>query len=153
MCHLFLFSEWHEFKSNGDFVFEEYATRSKCVEKWPRPTAMSNCHPFQELTKQIKCEVALIGFVIVLIKLNISASGSCSLSNGYRKTCSANVGNNRYDAFRHALWMYLVSDRCSVSQAKALGDAHERGRSLDAPTVMDLYNNNVGRSLYQENSE
>jgi hypothetical protein len=57
------------------------------------------------------------------------------------------LGNG--DAFRHCLWMYLTSEDTGTSFAKEWGDAHETEDSGPAVSKeMDLYNNWVGRMLY-----
>lgn len=59
--------------------------------------------------------------------------------------------NNEADAFRHAYWNYLITQRIGGSEAKKFGDAHERYSENEmGETLMDLYNNNIGRSLAQD---
>lgn len=69
------------------------------------------------------------------------------------------------DAFRHSLWMALLTKQIGPRKAEKLGKAHEKGNYLDfrkgrleegeipdsASTVMDLYNNLVGIQIGCEN--
>jgi hypothetical protein len=56
--------------------------------------------------------------------------------------------NNEADAFRHAFWNYRMSQLMGAGEAKKFGDAHERDSgNAQGETLMDLYNNDVGRSL------
>jgi len=72
--------------------------------------------------------------------------------------------NNRTNAFRHALWNYLIAKKCSrwrrnkrkaIRFAEKITDWHEEF-SPNAPLEkeMDLHNNHIGRKLFiQENEE
>lgn len=57
--------------------------------------------------------------------------------------------NNEADAFRHALWSFLVTRNIGLDAAKQIGDAHERydEGQKQGEQLMDLFNNNVGRRL------
>jgi hypothetical protein len=57
--------------------------------------------------------------------------------------------DNDADAFRHALWSFLVTREMGTEAAKSFGDAHERydERQKQGSQLMDLFNNNVGRRL------
>lgn len=58
--------------------------------------------------------------------------------------------NDEADAFRHAYWSYRMTQYFGAAVAKKIGDAHERsGDNLPGERMMDLYNNDVGRSLAQ----
>ena len=71
------------------------------------------------------------------------------------------------DAFRHALWMARVTRARSGKVARSLGKAHEKGNYKDflkgrfedggladsTASAMDLYNNEVGIRLAEENPE
>ena len=56
--------------------------------------------------------------------------------------------NNEADAFRHAVWNFLMASRIGEEAAKELADAYEvdSGNPL-SETAMDLFNNEVGRRL------
>ena len=72
--------------------------------------------------------------------------------------------NNATNAFRHALWNFLIAKKCSVWRknkrkairwAQKITDWHEEF-SPNAPLEkeMDLHNNHIGRKLFiQENEE
>ena len=56
--------------------------------------------------------------------------------------------NDTADAFRHALWSFLMTRELGPEMAKRFGDAHEISRpNPDDERLMDLYNNHVGRVL------
>jgi hypothetical protein len=58
------------------------------------------------------------------------------------------------DAFRHAFWNILLAKSSSFGEnwAKDFTTAHEGGpENKTAREAMDLYNNEVGRSIYQKN--
>lgn len=71
------------------------------------------------------------------------------------------------DAFRHAYWMALLSQRIKAKKALKLGKAHERGNHISfkrgeyeegAPpdsmgSVMDLYNNCIGSEIGRNNKK
>ncbi|NJW54726.1 hypothetical protein HC175_17585 [Salinimicrobium sp. CDJ15-91] len=66
--------------------------------------------------------------------------------------------DNRTNAFRHALWNYLICKYClniagseekSVSWSKEITDLHERLSPNEALAGrMDLHNNRIGRNLF-----
>lgn len=60
--------------------------------------------------------------------------------------------DNHNDAFRHAYWNALMADEYGTEWAHDYGTAHERipGNS-SAREAMDLYNNEVGRQIADEN--
>lgn len=57
--------------------------------------------------------------------------------------------NTNGDAFRHALWNFLMTTRVSEERAQEWGGAHENGTVNNPPLEkqMDLHNNQVGREL------
>ena len=56
--------------------------------------------------------------------------------------------NNPADAFRHALWGFLMTRELGPEMAKRFGDAHEISKpNPDGERLMDLYNNHMGRVL------
>lgn len=56
--------------------------------------------------------------------------------------------NDNGDAFRHVLWNAYNAHDCGVSYAKKFADAHEKDYPNDAlETKMDLFNNNLGRTI------
>jgi len=88
-----------------------------------------------------------------------------------RKVYGANRGDDESDAFRHAYWSYIMADKFGIDNAKAIGDGHEaypkrnydqivdpkriqNGGEVIYPskdaTLMDLYNNRMGRELFRK---
>ncbi len=67
------------------------------------------------------------------------------------------------DAFRHVYWSYRMAQEAGVEVSKQFGDAHERtalgiyegkrNSNPDGEKLMDLYNNRVGRELFQEHPQ
>ncbi len=66
--------------------------------------------------------------------------------------------DNRTNAFRHALWNYLICTHClsvagspekAMSWSKKITDLHERlSPNEKLAKVMDLHNNRIGRELF-----
>ena len=66
--------------------------------------------------------------------------------------------NNRTNAFRHALWNYLICKYClqvartpekAMDWSKKITDLHERlSPNDDLEKMMDLHNNKIGRELF-----
>ncbi|WP_029034365.1 DUF6973 domain-containing protein [Salinimicrobium terrae] len=66
--------------------------------------------------------------------------------------------NNRTNAFRHALWNYLICKYClqvartpenAMNWSKKITDLHERLSPNDGlEKMMDLHNNKIGRELF-----
>ncbi|MGV0718589.1 EspA/EspE family type VII secretion system effector [Mycolicibacterium sp. XJ662] len=62
-----------------------------------------------------------------------------------------NIGNHR-DAFRHAYWNALMTERFGEEWAREYATAHERKpANTAADEAMDLYNNEIGRSIATAN--
>lgn len=58
------------------------------------------------------------------------------------------------DAFRHAYWNALMTQRYGEEWAREFATAHERNPSSNhIPVGMDLHNNEVGRSIAQANPD
>jgi hypothetical protein len=56
--------------------------------------------------------------------------------------------NDEADAYRHALWSHIMTQSMGADTAKTYTDTYERWRpNPDGERYMDLYNNQVGRSL------
>jgi hypothetical protein len=88
--------------------------------------------------------------------------------NATRKTiriCNSNFGeahhrNTPANAFRHALWNYLICEKCyqvsgSVEKvtdwSKKITDLHERlAPNRELAQRMDLHNNQIGRAMFKE---
>ena len=56
--------------------------------------------------------------------------------------------NGKQDAFRHCFWNCCMAARIGAGQAKEVADIHEEcNPGSAAETVMDLYNNKIGRTV------
>ncbi|MDQ7916625.1 hypothetical protein RBU60_03485 [Mesonia sp. MT50] len=110
-------------------------------------------------------------FKQLLVLAQLSIQHPTSILPTYKATknsmaiCDRRFGNahhkdNETNAFRHALWNFLIAEYCfrgndsvkkSVNWAKRITDLHERlsPNELLAKT-MDLHNNQQGRVLFEE---
>ena len=82
-----------------------------------------------------------------------------NLSKNDKDFYNKNIEAGKYDAFRHVLWMYQLSENIGVEKARRIGNIYERyneyifkvnpnsGYDL-ASMNMDLYNNEVGIYLF-----
>ncbi|MDF0714665.1 hypothetical protein PY092_00770 [Muricauda sp. 334s03] len=71
--------------------------------------------------------------------------------------------NGPANAFRHALWNYMIAKRCfpwnrdeetALAWAKKVTDWHEDSfPNKELPKKMDLHNNEVGRFIFAQNTE
>lgn len=61
------------------------------------------------------------------------------------------LGDNDADAFRHALWNYLMTKMMGEKNAKHFADGHENiPNNPKGSKEMDLFNNAVGRALAKD---
>ena len=60
---------------------------------------------------------------------------------------SSGLHNGNGDAFRHAYWNALMKDSIGGDWAKKWGDAHETAPGPELEKQMDLFNNELGRTL------
>ena len=70
-------------------------------------------------------------------------------------------GDTRSNAFRHALWNYLICEQCfeiagsiekAINWSKRITDLHEDlSPNSKLAKEMDLHNNRIGRDLFAEN--
>lgn len=110
----------------------------------------------------------LVILVKVFLKHPIYLIPTYRATNKTIKTCNQLYGklhheNNRTNAFRHALWNYLICANCvnaaaSLDEAthwsKMITDLHERlSPNEGLAKAMDLHNNKIGRQLFRSNSE
>lgn len=68
--------------------------------------------------------------------------------------------NNRTNAFRHALWNYLIAENClraynskekAINWSRRITDLHEHlSPNSELEKIMDLHNNLIGRLLFEE---
>lgn len=82
-----------------------------------------------------------------------------SLSKKDKDFYNKNIEAGKYDAFRHVLWMYKLSENVGIEKARRIGKIYENynkyvfkqnpnsGYDL-ASMNMDLYNNEVGIYLF-----
>lgn len=88
--------------------------------------------------------------------------------NATRKTiriCDEHFGpdhhkNNSANAFRHALWNYLICEKCykisgavekATNWSKKITDLHEKlAPNRELAKEMDLHNNHIGRQLFEK---
>ena len=71
--------------------------------------------------------------------------------------------HNKANAFRHALWNILIAKKCAkfsknnssvINWTKQITDWHEEfSPNEKLAEAMDLYNNRVGRTLYESNRD
>ena len=105
---------------------------------------------------------ALVNFNTIKKSLEISNTVLLkidSLSKKDKDFYNKNIEAGKYDAFRHVLWMYKLSENIGVEKARRIGNIYERyneyifkvnpnsGYDL-ASMNMDLYNNEVGIYLF-----
>ena len=76
----------------------------------------------------------------------------CSVYSDDSRTCvNVSTADNSLDAYRHAYGSAFTQKYIASLFAKALGDYNERISINDtAAHIMDLYNNSVGRAIYNE---
>lgn len=68
--------------------------------------------------------------------------------------------NNRTNAYRHAMWNFLISEECfrisgslehALGWSKKITDLHEKlSPNKDLSRTMDLHNNKIGRQLFDK---
>lgn len=83
------------------------------------------------------------------------------------KVCNTHFGekhhkNNSTNAFRHALWNFLICEKCykvsnSIEKAslwaEKITSLHELlSPNRELPKIMDLHNNRIGRELFERNA-
>lgn len=71
--------------------------------------------------------------------------------------------NNRENAFRHALWNYLICKKCMkfsnnkekvIGWSKKITDLHEKlFPNFELAEAMDLHNNEIGRRLFKDRNK
>lgn len=91
----------------------------------------SLCRKFKALSRPEKCWVIWHPFIAK--KANSISSEARKFSNeALNDTLLDGDGNGgQVDAFRHSLWMAMLSREIRIKAAKKLGNAHERGNYLD----------------------
>ncbi|MDT0645544.1 hypothetical protein RM545_02475 [Zunongwangia sp. F260] len=107
--------------------------------------------------------------VWLLVRLSVSnprfAFATYKATKETLKTCNGLFGerhhkNGKANAFRHALWNYLISENCykisgssekSRFWSKKVTDLHEKlSPNEELEREMDLHNNEVGRKLFKK---
>lgn len=129
--------------------------------------AQSNKSGFKSLSSPEKCWVLFHPFKAKrAYQISLQAQ-KVSDSIGKTNTLDQDRNGGQVDAFRHAFWMATLAQKIGRRSAKSLGKAHEKGNykqfkkgkledgSLpDQPSSeMDLFNNNIGISIYTENKK
>lgn len=125
----------------------------------------SICRQFKEISRPEKCWVVKHIFVAKkawritqFVRLQTD-----SIQKSYLLDGDANGG--QVDAFRHAYWMAMLSQKISWRKAYRLGKAHEKGNYLDfkkhrleegtlpdkVSSAMDLWNNDIGIQIGKSN--
>lgn len=94
-------------------------------------------------------------FLLPSLKATSESLQICNQKFGNR-----HKGNSRENAFRHALWNYLICDKCfsviaseekATDWAKKFTDLHEKlAPNEEKARKMDLHNNLIGRNLFLE---
>lgn len=110
----------------------------------------------------------LVILVKVFLKHPVYLIPTYRATNKTIKTCNQLYGklhheNNRTNAFRHALWNYLICKYCypitkspekAANWSKKITDLHERlSPNEGLAKAMDLHNNRIGRQLFRSNFE
>ena len=110
----------------------------------------------------------LVILIKVFLKHLIYIFPTYRATNKTIKTCNQLYGklhheNNRTNAFRHALWNFLICAYCinaaksldeATNWSKMITDLHERlSPNEELAKAMDLHNNKIGRQLFRSNSE
>lgn len=110
----------------------------------------------QEVLQLFKVSLGKPRFIIPTMKATRQSINICDELFG-----DDHHENNRTNAFRHALWNYLICEECymvcdsvekSVDWSKKITDLHEELAPNDKRAkLMDLHNNQVGRKLFKNN--
>ena len=110
----------------------------------------------------------LVVLSLVFLKHPFYLCPSYRATNRTVAQCDKLYGNlhhedNRTNAFRHALWNYLICKYClnvsgspekAMSWSKKLTDLHERlSPNEELAKFMDLHNNKIGRELFFDTLE
>ena len=105
----------------------------------------------------------LVGLCKVFLKHPLYLLPTYKATNKTVKICdqlylSLHHEDNRTNAFRHALWNYLICKYClpvagspekAMSWSKKLTDLHEQlAPNEELAKMMDLHNNRIGRDLF-----
>mgnify|MGYP000198918917 CR=1 FL=1 len=116
-----------------------------------------------KLIKGIRCKqlIVLVGFFLKrpMFMLSTGKATSQTLDIVQEKFPGIHGKDNSANAFRHALWNYLIAVRCLknekniktiLSWTKEITDWHE-DFSPNEPLAraMDLHNNQIGRALFE----
>lgn len=119
---------------------------------WAR---LKNMSP-REVFQLFKISIRQPRFIIPTIKATRQSIEICDELYG-----DDHHENNRTNAFRHALWNYLICEKCykvsgsverSIEWSKKITDLHEELAPNDKPAkLMDLHNNRIGRKLFKMN--
>lgn len=88
--------------------------------------------------------------ISVIAKHPLRAAKLLEIKEKAEAAANAEAENDKkfpFDAYRHVLWSYLLTNLYDEPFAKEVTDAHEAGAKDNTPadTEMDLHNNSIGR--------
>lgn len=122
------------------------------------PKAQTKFQRFKQATRPVKCWV--ISHPFIAKKTFRISERALILADSMRKSpvLDGNFNGGQVDAFRHGIWMAMLSQEFPERKAKGLGEAYEKGNHLmfkrkkledgalqdAAASKMDLWNNAVG---------
>lgn len=120
---------------------------------------------FKKLSSQKKCWVIFHPFKAKrAYRISIAAQKTAD-SIAQTNLLDQDKNGGQVDAFRHAYWMATLAQEIGKNSAKNMGKAHEKGNYKyfkknkledgsipDKPSSkMDLFNNNIGITIFKEN--
>lgn len=129
--------------------------------------AQNNKRGFRNLSSPEKCWVLFHPFKAKrAYRISLNAQ-RISDSIGKTNLLDQDRNGGQVDAFRHAFWMATLAQEIGKFSAKRLGKAHEKGNYKqfkknkleegtrpDKPSSeMDLFNNDIGLSIYKKNKK
>jgi hypothetical protein len=110
---------------------------------------------------------SLLELMVLALKNPLFLYPTFLATASYMRISTMHYGREHYkntpaNAFRHALWNYLIAHNCSkwsssqsniLQWTKTITDWHENAfANRELPRAMDFHNNEVGRKLYIHNS-
>lgn len=133
-------------------VAEHFRGRPGSGAKRPLPAADRDNVTREELLDAVGFDPKGPGEIAAGVSDPAGAAIAVGLEQSIRRRVEDNYGDNTQhneaDAVRHAAWSMALSIAIGDERAQRIGDAHERGGGTDlGSTMMDLYNNHVGRLL------
>lgn len=122
---------------------------------------------FFKLSRPEKCWVMIHPFSAIKIMKYAEEARIVTDSLKNDPMLDGNLNGGQLDAFRHAYWMALISQKYRAPRARRLGEKHEKGNYLDykkgrledgalpdsVACEMDLRNNDVGIRIGSQNKD